>query len=105
MYKLYSRFTPGVWADAYADPDENGNIPATVFVDGKDLSAVLIADEWTSEEVVPVPDDVPDQLYMVMSGDPSLPEYEVVETVREAVKVAGAWGFVTILPPRVMTPL
>jgi hypothetical protein len=109
---LYSKFAPGVTAEVFTAPDPHGMCAGLVTdpthemsIDGLPFAALIKLEEWSDEEVAPVPDSVPLIGYLVMGGeDPALPEYVFYETEKEAKKhlKTDGWGYVTVGVPRVL---
>jgi hypothetical protein len=74
---------------------------------GHPFHTLINLDEWSDSELAPTPEGVPAGMYLVLSGDPLVPEYKVVETEKEAKRslLAGrSWGYIPIVISRTMIP-
>lgn len=115
--KLYSKFEPGVYAETFVDePDKNGLVPAVVYgsthpqaldEEGESLPihSLVILDEWSTKPLAPVPEAVPSMMFLVFSGDPLVPDYDVVvheDQATRLIRAKKAWGYIGIPISRTM---
>ena len=97
MTKLYSKLVPGVWFDTIPgaeEADEHGLIPAFIHTPEGEGYTVVHMDTVSFVEIAPVPDSVPDTVFVTLSGDAANPRADVFWTEREAkFGREGAWGY------------
>jgi hypothetical protein len=80
--KMWSKFAPGMTAVVISEPDYRGFSMAWVTDEVQSpegpIGALINTNEWSLTEVVPVPDSVPDMLWVAYYGDdPTEPKYKV----------------------------
>lgn len=107
--KVWSKFAPGMTALVVSDPDYRGLSLAMVTDDvqspGGPFAAVINLIEWSDTEIVPVPESVPDQLWIAFTGtDPAILEYQIFDSeIKAAVFVShrkDSFGYTPVLVQR-----
>lgn len=110
--KYWSKFSPGVVASVVSKPDYRGL--SLAWVEGLPDSegpvvATLNLEEWSDTEIAPVPDTVPDIMWLVISGSDadalsfSVESSEVEAAVAVSKYIDGV-GYLPIPVVKVMTP-
>lgn len=104
MTKLWLKALPEITAETYEDVPLLDAVPAKVHnprSDPVDYYAAILLPEWSTEEIVPAPESVPAEGYLVLYGDdPARVQYAFhareIDAAVDASKRSNGFGYVPV---------